>query len=370
MLKCFIEKVAAAIMLIAASLSGFAQADLNYYLPESGEYIPSVPTPASVLGHEVGEWHVTHDKLVYYFYRLAQSSPRVKVEKIGQTYEHRPLLQAIITSEKNHAKLEQIRAEHLKLSLPDQSSTCNVKEMPVVIRLGYSVHGNEPSGANGSLVVAYELAASLSHETDEILDKCIIIIDPSLNPDGLQRFAGWVNAYKSGNLNSDPNSVEFHEPWPRGRTNHYWFDLNRDWLMAQHPETESRLAAYHAWMPNIQTDHHEMGSDDTFFFQPGIPSGRNPLIPDGNASLTEKIARYHAAMLDKERRMYFSKEQFDDFYFGKGSTYPDIQGGSWYLVRARVVSWSPAGNRQRATILSFHHKKSSDQFLLDHQGGS
>jgi len=304
-----------------------AQTDLEYYLPEPWVFDEKVPTPAFVIGHEVGDWHVTHDKLVQYFYYLEQASSRVTVEKIGQTYEHRPLLQAIITSEQNHSRLEQIRLEHLKLIDPKQSASINAADMPVVVRLGYSVHGNEASGANASMVVAYYLAASTSTEVAELLDKCIIIIDPSLNPDGMQRFSTWVNQNKSNNLNSDPNSREFHEPWPGGRTNHYWFDLNRDWLFVQHPESEARVAAYRSWMPNVQTDHHEMESNSTFFFQPGIPSSKNPLIPNENVILTEKIAKYHAQAFDEQRRLYYSKESFDDFYFGKGSTYPDAQGG-------------------------------------------
>ncbi len=307
--------------------TALAQTDLHYYLPEPWNFNEKIPTPASVIGHEVGEWHVTHDKLVQYFYNLDQASVRVKVEKIGQTYEHRPLIQAIITSEQNHARLEQIRLEHLKLIDPNLSASCNTADMPVIVRLGYSVHGNEASGANASMVVAYYLAASTSADVAELLNRCIIILDPSLNPDGMQRFSTWVNQHKSNTLNSDPNSREFREPWPGGRTNHYWFDLNRDWLFAQHPESEARLAIYRSWMPNVQTDHHEMETNSTFFFQPGIASSKNPLIPVENVILTEKIAKYHAAALDDQRRLYFSKESFDDFYFGKGSTYPDAQGG-------------------------------------------
>lgn len=303
-----------------------AQVDLQYFLPEGATYNQGIPTPKSVIDHEIGEWHITHDKLVYYFYKLADVSSRVSVEKIGQTYEFRPLLNVVITSEANHKKLEQIRLEHLKLSDPDLSPKVDIQNMPVVIRLGYSVHGNEASGANASLLVAYHLAAVQGPDIDEMLENCIILIDPSLNPDGLQRFSSWVNEHKSKNLNGDPNGREFGEPWPGGRTNHYWFDLNRDWLLAQHPESKARLKLYHEWRPNVQTDHHEMGSNATFFFQPGVPSRKHPLIPSENVTLTDKIGDYHAKALDGYKRLYYSKESFDDFYFGKGSTYPDING--------------------------------------------
>ncbi len=307
--------------------NAIAQTELSYYLPENVNYNENIPTPASIIGHEIGEWHVTHDKLTQYFYELGEFSERVKVEKIGQTYEFRPLLNVIITSKKNHDKLEQLRLQHLQLSDPNQSDDLKIENMPVVVRLGYSVHGNEQSGANASLLVAYHLAAAQGEEIDKLLENCIILIDPSLNPDGLQRFSTWVNEHKSKNMNTDPNGREFGESWPGGRTNHYWFDLNRDWLLAQHPESIARLKAYHDWMPNIQTDHHEMGSDATFFFQPGIPSRKHPLIPETNVTLTEKIGKFHANILDKNQRLYYTKESFDDFYFGKGSTYPDIQGG-------------------------------------------
>jgi hypothetical protein len=314
-----------------------AQADLGYYLPEGVGYKKDVPTPASVMGHEVGEWHATHDKLVHYFYELASSSPRVRVEKIGQTYEYRPLLNVIITSEENHGKIEEIRRQHLQLSDPAQSESLDIRKMPVVVRLGYSIHGNEASGANASLLTAYHLAAATGPEIEAILKNCVILIDPSLNPDGMQRFSTWANEHKSKNLNPDPNSREFQEPWPNGRTNHYWFDLNRDWLLAQHPESIARLKVYHDWLPNVQTDHHEMESDGTFFFQPGIPSAKNPLIPDDNVVLTEKIARYHAASLDENKRLYYTKESFDDFYLGKGSTYPDFKGGIGILFEQASV---------------------------------
>jgi hypothetical protein len=314
-----------------------AQADLSYYLPTDIDYNNAVPTPASFLGHEVGEWHITHDKLVYYFYELAGKSDRVIVEKIGETYEHRPLLNVIITSEKNHKRLEEMRIQHVNLTNPAISRDLNVESMPVVVRLGYSIHGNEASGANASTVVAYHLAAGMGDEMEELLDKCIILIDPCLNPDGLQRHSTWVNEHRSKTLNPDTNGREFREAWPGGRTNHYWFDLNRDWLLAQHPESIARLRVFHRWKPNIQTDHHEMGSDATFFFQPGVPSRKNALIPEENVVLTEKIAHFHAAALNEHKRLYYTKESYDDYYFGKGSTYPDIHGGVGILFEQAAV---------------------------------
>ncbi|MDO9262185.1 MAG: M14 family zinc carboxypeptidase, partial [Flavobacteriaceae bacterium] len=161
----------------------------------------------------------------------------------------------------------------------------------------------------------------------KILENTVILIDPTLNPDGFQRFASWVNMHKSNFLNPDPNDREFNEIWPGGRTNHYWFDLNRDWLAAQQPESKVRIKSYHQWYPNILTDFHEMGTNSTYFFQPGKPSSNNPLTPALNQKFTKEISNYFAKDLDKFGSLYFTEENFDDYFYGKGSTYPDINGG-------------------------------------------
>jgi Zinc carboxypeptidase len=304
----------------------FAQ-DLKYYLPDSVSYNPAIPKPKDIIYHEVGEWHVTHDRLVNYMKAIATAAPdRVKLETMGFTYEGRPQVLLIITSPKNHQNLEQIRQQHIQLTDPSKSSSLNIDNMPIVIWIGHSIHGNEPSGANAALLSAYYLAAAQGKQIDELLDNVVILFDPSFNPDGLQRFSTWVNQHKSKNLVSDPNDREFNEVWPGGRFNHYWFDLNRDWLPAVHIESQNRLKWFHMWKPNILTDHHEQGSNATFFFQPGVASRVNPLTPEKNQELTAKLAKYHAAFLDRIGSLYFTKENYDDFYYGKGSTYPDING--------------------------------------------
>jgi hypothetical protein len=307
-------------------ICGRAQS-LSYYLPESVIYNPAIPAPKEVIHHEVGEFHITHDRLVNYMKAIATAAPeRVKLETMGFTYENRPQVLLIITSPGNHKKLEEIRQQHLLLSDPSQSASLNIENMPIVVWIGHSIHGNEPSGANASLLEAYHLAAAQGKEMDELLENTIILFDPSFNPDGLQRFSTWANQHKSKNLVTDPNSREFNEVWPGGRFNHYWFDINRDWLPAVHPESRNRLSWFHKWKPNILTDHHEQGSNATFFFQPGVPSRVNPLTPAKNQELTAKLGKFHAKALDKIGSLYFTKENYDDFYYGKGSTYPDING--------------------------------------------
>ena len=315
------------LILISLLLSGFlhSQVDLNYYLDSTHSYNSEIPTPKELLGYEVGTWHVSHDQLVSYMYRLANASDRISIENRGSTYEDRPILLLTITSPKNHENIESIRENHIRLT-EKGSETIGLSEQPLIVYQGFSIHGNEPSGANAGLLAAYHLAASEAPETIQMLDDLIILFDPSFNPDGLQRFSYWANINKNQVLTSDPNDREYNEVWPGGRTNHYWFDLNRDWLPAQLPESQARIKTFSKWLPNILTDHHEMGTNSSFFFQPGVPSRVNPLTPLMNQKLTKKIADYHVEAFNQLGSLYYSEEDFDDFYYGKGSTFPDVNG--------------------------------------------
>ena len=302
-----------------------AQVQMDYYLNDMSQYNSSIPTPESVIGHQVGEFHVSHDKLSHYVQELSKSSKRVKLVKRGKTYENRTSWLMIITSESNHSNLEEIRQQHLRLS-DSKNIDIDTSNMPIVVYQGFSVHGDEPSGSNASLLLMYHLLASDSDETKELLDNTVILLDPSFNPDGLQRFSQWANMNKNQSLNPDPSDREYNQYWPRGRTNHYWFDLNRDMLPNQLPETNAKIETFTKWMPNILTDHHEMGTNSSFFFQPGVPERKNPLISDINQALTKEIGTYHEDALNKIGSLYYSEESYDDFFFGKASTYPDANG--------------------------------------------
>tara|TARA_R110002049_G_scaffold993_11_gene7257 strand:+ start:39345 stop:41864 length:2520 start_codon:yes stop_codon:yes gene_type:complete len=310
---------------VSAIINAQNQFDLAYHLPQNVKYNADIPIPESVLGHQVGEWHVTHDKLVEYMKALSKVSNRFSLVDRGKTFEGRPLLLLTITSPENHKNIESIRVNHLKLMDAD-SDKLDVESMPLVVYQGFSIHGNEASGVNASLLLAYYLAAAEGPEIEELLKNTIVLLDPALNPDGIQRFASWVNANKSDYQNGDPNDREYQETWPKGRTNHYWFDLNRDWLPAQLPESKARIITYNNWMPNILTDHHEMATSSTFFFQPGIQSRVHPLTPKANQELTKEIGNYHAKALNEIGSLYFTEERYDDYYYGKGSTFPDING--------------------------------------------
>ncbi|MEM7479638.1 MAG: M14 family metallopeptidase [Acidobacteriota bacterium] len=303
---------------------------LAHYLPAGVEYDPEIPPPAEILGWEVGTWHVTPEALVRYMEVLASRSDRVRIDLQGRTHEGRPQVLVTLTSAANQDRLEEIRTARLAADGPPEGA-------PAVVWLGYSIHGNEASGSNASLLTAYHLAAARGPEIEALLDEVVVLIDPCLNPDGLGRFATWANMHRGRQPVGRGIHREHNEVWPGGRTNHYWFDLNRDWLLLQHPESVHRVKTLWRWRPDLSGDYHEMGSDQTYFFQPGVPSRQNPLTPDRNLQLTREIAAFHAEALDAEGRLYFSEETFDDFYPGKGSTYPDLVGGLGVLFEQASV---------------------------------
>ncbi|MDR1602352.1 MAG: hypothetical protein LBS42_07990 [Tannerella sp.] len=303
-------------------------ADLSYYLPRSDSYDRKIPTPESILGFQIGEWHVSHEQVLNYIRAVAAVSDRVKPVHYGYSYEKRPLYFLIFTSPENLKNLDRIKAEHLKLSEPSLSGNVNTDRLPVFTWLGHSIHGNEASGVNAALLLIYHLAAANDSETLKWLDESVIFIDPAINPDGINRFAEWVNLNKSVVPNADTQEREHSEPWPGGRGNHYWFDLNRDWLNLQHPESQGRIAALIEWRPNVYTDAHEQGTNANYHFSPGEPTRVHPLIPDQAQDFIKRLARdFYAPAFDERKILYFSAENFDDYYLGRGREYLDFHGG-------------------------------------------
>lgn len=319
------KKIISTCILVFTMLFSFAQEELDYFLPGDVTYNKDIPAPDQFFKQQLGEWHLTHDQILNYLNELADISGRAIIYEYARSHENKPLVHLVFTSEENQKKLDELKELHLKYSNPDEDIP--VEGVPLVVSLTYGVHGNESSGPNSSVLTAYYLAAARGEKIDRLLSNTIIIVDPCLNPDGFTRHSTWANMHQSKIPNGDNNSRQFYEGWPSGRTNHYWFDLNRDYLLLVHPESRGRVAKFHQWKPNVVTDHHESSPDFTFFFQPGVQSRINPLIPQENHNLTNAIAQYHAEFLDAIGSYYFSEEQFDDYYFGKGSTYPDINAG-------------------------------------------
>lgn len=320
--------------LALVTFSGFAVSAEDLLKASNEKFILNLPvtvqdddllTPTQLLGSAPGSRHLRPDELHRYFEYLDGATDYARLETIGYTYEGRPLLNYIVTAPENWERLDAIESQRAALWNPSQPRPCT-DDLPAVVYLGYSIHGNESSGSNAAPWVGYMLSCQNKDWLDSALKDLIIIIDPALNPDGLARFAHWSNTRRGKAPVSDPNSWEHQEPWPSGRTNHYWFDLNRDWLPLQHPESRARVKAFQRWRPNLLADFHEMGSNATYFFQPGVPTRTHPLTPKSNIELTGRLADFHAAALDQTGALYFTRESYDDFYYGKGSTYPDVQG--------------------------------------------
>ena len=290
-------------------------------------YNRSIPKPEEIIGHQIGTSHTRTDQVVDYFEALASRSNRIILNDHALTHEGRRLIHAIVTHPDNHENLETIRQGNLKLSdKPNSMSDQDLNKMPLVAYLGFSIHGDEASGTEASLLLLYHLAAGSGKQIDDILKNTVLIIDPMFNPDGRDRFVNWVNGNRGRVPTSDTQDREHNQPWPRGRTNHYLFDMNRDWLPVTQPESNGRIKLFHHWRPQFLLDAHEMGSNSTFFFQPGISSRNNPNTPKGTIELANKLIPFHAKRLDSIQSMYYSQQSYDDFYYGKGSTFGDIHG--------------------------------------------
>ena len=299
----------------------------DYYFSQYAPFDTAIPTPEQFLGYPIGEQHTRHDQIVNYLTKLAELSGKATIAQYGVTHENRKLIMLTISSEQNLSNLASIKKQHLAFSDTQQSAS-NYNDVPVFINLGYNVHGNEPSSSEAALLTAYTLVASQNPAIENYRRNSVIFLDPTINPDGRDRHTQWANSFKGSPLVSDNIDAEHTEMWPGGRTNHYWFDLNRDWLLAINPESRGKLDWYHEWYPNVVTDFHEMGTNSTHFFEPMLPIGSlDPIMPKENyEDLNNLFAPYFSSALDEIGSFYFTKEAFDGTYPGYGSSYPDLQG--------------------------------------------
>ena len=295
-----------------------------YYYDKKIQFNPQIPSPEQFLGYEIGTRVTEHSQINAYFEKLDELSDRATLVEIGKTNEGRKIKILIVSSPENIKKLDQIQKEREKVR-----SGGKLNNSPLVVFLGYSVHGNEASGTEASLLSAYYLVASENEQVKKELQDGVYLIDPSRNPDGHERFASWVNSNIGINVNNDlPFDREHTEGWPNGRGNHYWFDLNRDWVNIVNPESKARVAFYQSWLPHVQVDHHEMGANSTFFFEPTNPDGNeSPYVPQLTYQITKLFADYYAKALNKIGSFYYTKESYDNKNPTFGSTYPDYNGG-------------------------------------------
>lgn len=300
---------------------------LDYYFPEGTTFQPDIPSPEEFLGHPIGSYHTRHDRIVAYMQELARRSDRATYQEIGMTFEHRPMPVLTVTSPGNHARLEEIRTRHLAASR-GEIDVAAATELPLIVHLGYGVHGNETSSAEAAMLTAYWLVAGTGEVDQHVVDG-VFHIEPNLNPDGRDRHTHWANMHRAEPLVADPLDREHNEVWPGGRTNHYWFDLNRDWFPLVNPESRARIEFHQRWRPNLVTDYHEMGANSTYFFEPSEPVGSwNPLLPERlYTDITLRFADDWARTLDELGSLYFTREVYDNSYPGYGSTYPNFLGG-------------------------------------------
>ncbi|PWE17893.1 peptidase [Marinicauda salina] len=319
MLRIFCGLAAAAAL---AATGAPANAEpIEFFQVEGVSYDETVPTPEESFGYEIGERPIRHDLMVAYLRDLAARSDRIAVETIGYTHEHRPILFFTVTSPENHADLDSIREAHLQRRLGEAPADA----APMPLWINYGVHGAESAGMDAAVPVLYHFAAAQGAEVEQTLDESVLLITAIFNPDGHTRRIDHVNTFWSYTDVTDPAHAQ-HDLWTAARTNHYWFDLNRQWLLLTQPEPQAWIAKWHEWKPMVTTDYHEMGSDSPFYFHPGEENRRNPLIPERARELTFEIGRRHVEFLDREARLFTTQENFDNFYIGKGSTYPQVNG--------------------------------------------
>jgi hypothetical protein len=323
------RSVALVVVTLVLALAGAtaAPAQSVYFFPDGERFEAGIPSPAEFLGYEIGSHHTRHDRIVAYFQELARVSDRATYQEIGTTHGHRVMPVLTVTTPGNHARLEEIRQQHLAAALPGGGTASD--DRPIVVHLGYGVHGNETSSSEAAMLTAYWLVAGQGAEVERFLAEGVYHIEPVLNPDGRDRHTHWANMHKGTPFVADALDREHNEAWPGGRTNHYWFDLNRDWLPLVHPESRARIDFHHSWLPNVVTDYHEMGTNSTYFFEPTAPVGSwNPLIPERlYRDITLAFAEHWGRSLDEIGSLYFTREVFDNTYPGYGSTYPNFLGG-------------------------------------------
>lgn len=279
-------------------------------------------SPNEFLGYNLGTKFTPHYKVLSYFKHLQNTgNTKIVIEEYGKTNEGRELLLAFISSENNIKNLAKIKEDHIN-NIEGKSL---VKGLPSIVWLSYNVHGDEPASTEAAIKTAYELVNSNQENITNWLKNTIVIIDPCLNPDGRDRYVNWYNSVVGKNSNADAQSREHFEPYPQGRTNHYYFDLNRDWAWQTQIETQQRLKKYLAWMPHIHVDFHEQGYNDPYYFAPAAEPMHNVITP-WQKDVQYVIGKNHSIYFDKQGWLYFTKQIFDLFYPSYGDTYPSFNG--------------------------------------------
>jgi hypothetical protein len=304
-----------------------AAAQDTYYFDGHGALNPAIPTPEEFFGFRTGDWLVRYDRVVEYFRLLADKSDRASLEVFGRSWEGREQAALIITSPGNQANLENIRREHLKLADPDAAA--EVSGQKIIVHLSYNVHGGEIAGTDAAVLTAYYLVASEDPDIVRRLGEAVVFVEPAQNPDGRDRAANYINSFHSWPPVSDPADREHTAGITPHRGNHFWNDLNRDWLPLSQAESRNRVAYYHTWYPNVYLDFHEMGSGSTYYFEPSPRSSwSDHIVPEATYRVLNNIlAGYFSQALNRIGSLYYTKQSYTNLSPIYGSTYPDYQGG-------------------------------------------
>lgn len=285
-----------------------------------------IKSPEQFLGYKLGARYTPHFNVVNYFKDIAAAAPNmVKLEEYGRTNEGRPLLLAAVALPENLSRLEQIRQNNLRLAGFLKDNTAGTEQTPAIVWLSYNVHGNETSSSEAAMLTIYELVNPTNAKTKEWLKNTVVLIDPCINPDGRDRYVNWFNSVVGSQPNPQPFSREHSEPWPGGRSNHYYFDLNRDWAWQTQVETRQRLIKYNQWLPQIHVDYHEQGYNDPYYFAPAAEPFHEVITP-WQREFQVAIGRNNAKYFDQNGWLFFTKERFDLFYPSYGDTYPIYKG--------------------------------------------
>ena len=337
------------VLLVGLSFSLIVAQPVEYY--PGADYSPAIPTLKTAVGHDWGEEVSSYEEIERYLHRLAEASPVIQLKEYGKTWEGRSLYLLVISSPENLAAIDQIKAATRQLAFPGAGSA-RTDGIPCTVWLMYGVHGNEISSPNAALLLAYHLAASQGDNlVGSVLKNCVVIIDPLQNPDGRSRFVQYFRQTRGRWPDESPDAAEHNEDWPGGRSNHYLFDMNRDWFAQTQLETRGRVQAYLEWFPQVIVDLHEMGGDSTYYFAPPADP-LNPWLTESQVDWLRRFGKNNARWFDQRRIDYFTREVFDSFYPGYGEGWPMFQGsvGMTYeeaSVRGLVL------RRDDGTILHF-----------------
>src|SRR6056297_3199302 len=285
--------------------------------------LAQLQSPAEYLGYELGDRYTPHHKVMDYARHVADHSDRAILESYGETYENRELVHLVVTSPGNQQNLEEIRTNNLKLTGLIDGEATNLRK--AIVWLSYNIHGNETSSSEAAMNTLYQLTDPGNSEAAEWLDNTVVVIDPMINPDGRERYVNWFRGITGSEYDPKVESREHDEPWPGGRSNHYYFDLNRDWAWQTQQESQARAMIYKEWMPHVHVDFHEQGYNSPYYFAPAAEPFHEA-ITDWQRECQTTIGENHTSYFDEEAWLYFTKQRFDLFYPSYGDTWPTFNG--------------------------------------------